>query len=101
MSSNPVNINTSAKIIKGNGRSIVILGAGVIGLTIAYSLSEEQSNKVTVIARDSPERLDSQGWASPWAVSYINMCSESFTNNHRLGIAIGCKLFSYGNLRRA
>ncbi|KLO20051.1 FAD dependent oxidoreductase [Schizopora paradoxa] len=48
-------------------RSIVILGAGVVGLTVAYALSQDDSNKITVVARDMPEHFDSQGWASPWA----------------------------------
>jgi len=48
---------------------IVVLGAGVIGLTVAYALSFDTSNEhcITVIARDMPEDMDSQGWASPWA----------------------------------
>lgn len=52
-------------------RKVVILGAGVIGLTIAHILSFDQSNEynVTIIARDMPGDLDmdSQEWASPWA----------------------------------
>jgi len=47
----------------------VVLGAGVIGLTVAHVLSFDPSNEynITVIARDMPEDLDSQAWASPWA----------------------------------
>jgi len=50
-------------------QTVVILGAGVIGLTIAHVLSSELSNawKIIVVAWDMPEDLDSQGWASPWA----------------------------------
>ncbi|TDL28092.1 FAD dependent oxidoreductase [Rickenella mellea] len=49
-------------------KPIVVLGAGVIGLSIAYTLSSEPSNKISIVARDMPEHhLDSQGWASPWA----------------------------------
>ena len=53
---------------------VVILGAGVIGLTIAYVLIDGESSDsnrfdVTVIARDMPEDLSSQAFASPWAVS--------------------------------
>jgi len=50
-------------------RTIVIIGAGVIGLTIAHVLSSDSSNacKIIIIARDMPEDTDSQGWASPWA----------------------------------
>jgi len=48
-------------------RSIVIVGAGVIGTTIAHVLSEDPQNKITIVARDMPEDLDSQAFASPWA----------------------------------
>lgn len=49
-------------------RPIVVLGAGVIGLTIAHVLSDDPLNKVTVVARElSDEHLLSQGWSSPWA----------------------------------
>lgn len=53
---------------------VVILGAGVIGLTIAHALTAgEGSNlfKVTVLARDMPEDLSSQAFASPWAVRHF------------------------------
>ncbi|KAI0059469.1 nucleotide-binding domain-containing protein [Artomyces pyxidatus] len=49
---------------------VVILGAGVIGLTIAHVLTEGEGAerfKVTIVARDMPEDLSSQGFASPWA----------------------------------
>ncbi|KAH9964273.1 FAD dependent oxidoreductase [Russula dissimulans] len=48
---------------------VVVLGAGVIGLTAAHVLTEGGGSdfKVTVIARDMPEDLSSQGFASPWA----------------------------------
>ncbi|KIM88843.1 hypothetical protein PILCRDRAFT_813830 [Piloderma croceum F 1598] len=50
-------------------RTVVIIGAGVIGLTIAHVLSSDPSNacEIVMIARDMPEDIDSQGWASPWA----------------------------------
>jgi glycine/D-amino acid oxidase-like deaminating enzyme len=50
--------------------NVVIIGAGVIGLTVAHVLTEgEGSNlfNVTIVARDMPEDLSSQGFASPWA----------------------------------
>lgn len=50
--------------------NVVILGAGVIGLTVAHVLTEgEGSNlfNVTIVARDMPEDLTSQAFASPWA----------------------------------
>ncbi|EIN13895.1 FAD dependent oxidoreductase [Punctularia strigosozonata HHB-11173 SS5] len=48
---------------------IIILGAGVIGLTIAHVLSENEdiARRLTIVARDMPEDLDSQAFASPWA----------------------------------
>ena len=52
--------------------NIVILGAGVIGLTIAHVLTEGEGSSlfnVTIVARDMPEDLSSQAFASPWAVS--------------------------------
>ena len=54
--------------------NVVILGAGVIGLTVAHVLTEgEGSNlfNVTIVARDMPEDLSSQAFASPWAVSHF------------------------------
>jgi len=50
---------------------VVILGAGVIGLTIAHVLTEDVGFKVTIVARDMPEDLSSQAFASPWAVSRL------------------------------
>ena len=51
------------------GPHIVVLGAGVIGLTISHVLSFDPANthKITIIACDMPEDAVSQGWASPWA----------------------------------
>lgn len=49
---------------------IVILGAGVIGLTVAHTLLTTSHNayKIKIVARDLPEDLSSQAFASPWAV---------------------------------
>jgi D-amino-acid oxidase len=52
-------------------RKIVVLGAGVIGLTIAYVLCDADADvarRLTIVARDMPEDMDSQAFASPWAV---------------------------------
>jgi len=46
---------------------VVILGAGVIGLTVAHVLTEDPGFKVTIVARDMPEDITSQAFASPWA----------------------------------
>lgn len=50
-------------------QTVVILGAGVIGLTVAHVLSSQAPNayKITIVARDLPGDSDSQAWASPWA----------------------------------
>ncbi|KAI9444753.1 nucleotide-binding domain-containing protein [Lactarius indigo] len=50
-------------------KHVVILGAGVIGLTIAHVLTEDAGFKVTIVARDMPEDLTSQAFASPWAAA--------------------------------
>ncbi|KAJ5165832.1 hypothetical protein N7492_006128 [Penicillium capsulatum] len=46
--------------------NIVIVGAGVSGLTVAYILSQDQNNKVTVLAKHMPGDYDIE-YASPWA----------------------------------
>ena len=51
--------------------NVVVLGSGVIGLTIAHVLTEGANAEqfaVSVVARDLPEDIHSQGYASPWAV---------------------------------
>jgi D-amino-acid oxidase len=61
---------------------VVILGAGVIGLTAAHVLTESDgSNRfnVTVVARDMPEDLTSQAFASPWAVSHLSLSLDDPT----------------------
>jgi glycine/D-amino acid oxidase-like deaminating enzyme len=71
---------------------VVILGAGVIGLTVAHVLTEgDGSNhfKVTIVARDMPEDLSSQAFASPWAVSHLIL----FTIYRRSNCSfLGCAL---------
>ncbi|KAF9245856.1 hypothetical protein BU15DRAFT_85524 [Melanogaster broomeanus] len=55
--------------VEASQRQLVVLGAGVIGLTVAYlaATDPDVSFKVTVVARDMPEDMDSQSWASPFA----------------------------------
>ncbi|KAJ5609948.1 hypothetical protein N7510_006667 [Penicillium lagena] len=51
--------------------NIVVLGAGVSGLTTAYLLSKDPSNKITVLAKHMPGDYDIE-YASPWAgANYI------------------------------
>ena len=49
---------------------LVVLGAGVIGLTVAYLAATDPrvTFRLTVVARDMPEDMNSQAWASPFAV---------------------------------
>ncbi|SPC64487.1 related to D-amino-acid oxidase [Ustilago sp. UG-2017b] len=51
---------------------IVVLGAGVLGITNAFEL-RERGYKVTILARDLPQDSFSQTFASPWAGA--NWCS--------------------------
>ncbi|KAL4889462.1 hypothetical protein BDV59DRAFT_195716 [Aspergillus ambiguus] len=46
--------------------NIVILGAGVSGLTTAYLLSKDPSNRITVVAKHMPGDYDIE-YCSPWA----------------------------------
>ncbi|KAJ5159882.1 D-amino-acid oxidase [Penicillium canariense] len=46
--------------------NIVVLGAGVSGLTTAYLLSQDPDNKITVLAKHMPGDYDIE-YASPWA----------------------------------
>ncbi|KAJ2987194.1 hypothetical protein NUW54_g9499 [Trametes sanguinea] len=59
----------SSAASQNSSTQVVILGAGVIGLTVAHVLSKDARYKIRVVARDMPEDLDSQAFASPWAVS--------------------------------
>ncbi|KAJ2737965.1 hypothetical protein GGI20_006349, partial [Coemansia sp. BCRC 34301] len=53
-------------------QSVVVVGAGVIGLTVANQLQEGGKFAVTIVAEHVPDSLppgtrESTGWASPWA----------------------------------
>ncbi|KAF8445665.1 FAD dependent oxidoreductase [Boletus edulis BED1] len=50
-------------------KHLVVLGAGVIGLTVAYLAATDPDVvfSVTVVARDMPEDMNSQAWTSPFA----------------------------------
>ncbi|KAI9776522.1 MAG: hypothetical protein M1816_005240 [Peltula sp. TS41687] len=47
-------------------RNIVVLGAGVTGLTTALLLSQNPKNRVTIVAKHMPGDFDIE-YASPWA----------------------------------
>ncbi|CDO73023.1 hypothetical protein BN946_scf185007.g77 [Trametes cinnabarina] len=57
----------STDFSRDSSTQVVVLGAGVIGLTIAHVLSKDARYKIKIVARDMPEDLDSQAFASPWA----------------------------------
>ncbi|ORY62896.1 D-amino-acid oxidase [Pseudomassariella vexata] len=46
--------------------NIVVVGAGVSGLTTAYLLSKDKANTITIVAKHMPGDYDIQ-YASPWA----------------------------------
>ncbi|KAL2810785.1 FAD dependent oxidoreductase [Aspergillus granulosus] len=53
--------------------NIVVLGAGVSGLTTAYLLSQDPANSVTVVAKHMPGDYDIE-YCSPWAgANYLPM----------------------------
>ncbi|WVF68868.1 hypothetical protein IAT40_003641 [Kwoniella sp. CBS 6097] len=45
---------------------VIVLGCGVLGLTIAHELVD-RGLKVAVVGRELPEDVESTGFASPWA----------------------------------
>ncbi|KAK7695034.1 hypothetical protein QCA50_002222 [Cerrena zonata] len=55
--------------ISDDKKHIVILGSGVIGLTIGHVITTKHADKyrVTIVARDMSEDMTSQGFSSPWA----------------------------------
>ncbi|KAG8219576.1 hypothetical protein J3R82DRAFT_527 [Butyriboletus roseoflavus] len=62
-------LSSSMADVETSQRHLVVLGAGVIGLTVAYLAATDPgvAFKVTVLARDMPEDMHSQAWASPFA----------------------------------
>lgn len=56
---------------------VVILGAGVIGLSAALELVQA-GYKVAIAAKDLPEDSNSFGFASPWAVSVSHSCNHPY-----------------------
>lgn len=83
-------------------RKIVIVGAGVIGLTIAHLLTAETSKtsgwEVSIVARDMPGDVDSTGWASPWAVR--SHLYSQVRDSQCVGM-VGRELVTYWWLRQA
>lgn len=67
---------------------VVVLGSGVIGLTITLELLKE-GFKPAIIARDLAEDIYSTGHASPWAVSRrscrLRPCQANVEQNSRQG----------------
>ncbi|KAK7958406.1 D-amino-acid oxidase-like protein [Apiospora saccharicola] len=57
--------------------NIVVVGAGVSGLTSAYLLSKDGSNTITVVAKHMPGDYDIE-YASPWAgANVLPMATEA------------------------
>ncbi|KAJ2832748.1 hypothetical protein GGI24_001111 [Coemansia furcata] len=66
-----------------NKQPIVVIGAGVIGLTVANQLQENGKYAVTVVAEHVPDSLpagtrESSGWASPWAGAHWRAWSSNW-----------------------
>ncbi|RAL07941.1 FAD-dependent oxidoreductase [Aspergillus homomorphus CBS 101889] len=59
--------------------NIVVLGAGVSGLTTAYLLSRDPTNSVTVVAKHMPGDYDIE-YASPWAGANYSPMGEPGSN---------------------
>ena len=59
-------------------KHVVILGSGVIGLTVGHVLTNQHADKyrVTIVARDMSEDMTSQGFSSPWAVRPCSLCAS-------------------------
>ncbi|KAI9376410.1 FAD dependent oxidoreductase [Aspergillus egyptiacus] len=60
--------------------NIVILGAGVSGLTTAYLLSQDPANSVTVVAKHMPGDYDIE-YCSPWAGANYLPTGQPGTNH--------------------
>ena len=70
------------------GVDVVILGSGVIGLSIAAELVN-RGLKPAIVARDLPEDSNSTGFASPWAVSPLSIkLPLSYSLSTRLPISL-------------
>jgi aspartate oxidase len=65
-STSPRHSNMSKKVRP----KVVVVGAGIIGLSIALQLKTQGEYQVTIIARDLPCDVDSVDFSSPWAVSF-------------------------------
>ncbi|KAJ5754893.1 hypothetical protein N7533_004436 [Penicillium manginii] len=62
--------------------NIVVLGAGVSGLTTAYLLSKDPANKITVLAKHMPGDYDIE-YASPWAGANYMPVGKQGTDHER------------------
>ncbi|KAI0010963.1 FAD dependent oxidoreductase [Xylariaceae sp. FL0662B] len=63
--------------------NIVVIGAGVSGLTSAYLLSKQKDNVITVVAKHMPGDYDVE-YASPWAgANLLPMATEKNSSVER------------------
>ncbi|KAF7712592.1 Uncharacterized protein PECH_002840 [Penicillium ucsense] len=60
---------------------IVVLGAGVSGLTTAYLLSQDPDNEITVLAKHMPGDYDIE-YASPWAGANYMPVGKKGSHHH-------------------
>ncbi|KAJ2686429.1 hypothetical protein IWW39_003652 [Coemansia spiralis] len=66
-----------------NKQPVVVVGAGVIGLSVANQLQEDGKYNVTIVAEHVPDSLpagtrESTGWASPWAGAHWRAWSSNW-----------------------
>ncbi|OOQ83212.1 D-amino-acid oxidase [Penicillium brasilianum] len=61
--------------------NIVVIGAGVSGLTTAYLLSQDPENRITVLAKHMPGDYDIE-YASPWAGANYMPVGKEGSNHH-------------------
>ncbi|KAH6876089.1 D-amino acid oxidase-like protein [Alternaria rosae] len=63
--------------------NIIVIGAGVSGLTSAYLLSKDPSNRIAVVAKHMPGDSDIE-YASPWAgANFMPMSAEPSSRYER------------------
>ncbi|KAL5341684.1 FAD dependent oxidoreductase [Aspergillus crustosus] len=62
--------------------NIVVLGAGVSGLTTAYLLSQDPANSITVVAKHMPGEYDIE-YCSPWAGADYLPAGKAGSNHAR------------------
>lgn len=57
--------------------SVVVIGAGVIGLTVAYQLCQRQALKITVLAKSLPVEADVDYTSQYAGANWRSVCSNN------------------------